>query len=174
MASYYYLVSSLPMLKSDSPMPFSYEKYVELCSGNVSEGKLELIRNLTVSSTEGPLIREWSEFYGLLSKEMSYQRNLRLGKSAESPVDHEEVVTRTVQAAINCDDPLEAEQMLLDLEFKKLDELIGLHSFDDYSLFGYALKLKLLARLNIFDRTKGQAEFDRLFNGLQTQILGAK
>lgn len=173
MASYYYLISSLPMLRADSAMPFSYDSFLGMCSASVPKDKFELLKNLTVASEKGPLVEEWAKFYGLLSKEMSYQRNTKLGRPAEAPTEHEEVITRTVQTALSSENPLVAEQMLLELEFKRLDELIGLHSFDDYMLFGYALKLKLLERLTAFDSARGRAEFQRLFDGIEAQIRNA-
>ena len=36
MASYYYLISSLPTLSADGGMPFSYEEFLRLCQSNVS------------------------------------------------------------------------------------------------------------------------------------------
>ena len=42
--------------------------------------------------------------------------------------------------------------------------------FDDYVLFGYAIKLKLLERLNSFEQTKGKAEFQSLFDGIQQRV----
>jgi hypothetical protein len=42
--------------------------------------------------------------------------------------------------------------------------------FDDYVLFGYAIKLKLLERLNSFEQSKGKAEFQSLFEGIQQRV----
>ena len=50
------------------------------------------------------------------------------------------------------------------------DALVGLHMFDDYVLFGYAIKLKLLERLSSFEHDKGKAEFKSLFDGIQQQV----
>lgn len=161
------------MLRADSAMPFSYETFLSMCTTTVPADKFELLKNLTVSSKKGPLVEEWARFYGLLAKEMSFQRNQKLGRPAEAPTEHDEVIARTVQTALSSENPLIAEQMLLELEFKRLDELIGLHSFDDYMLFGYALKLKLLERLTVFDSARGRAEFQRLFDGIQAQIRNA-
>ena len=51
---------------------------------------------------------------------------------------------------MNNKNPLAAEEMLLSFEFERLDELVGIHYFDDYALIGYALKLKLLERKTSF------------------------
>lgn len=171
MASYYYLISSLPMLRADSAMPFSYDTFLSMCQTCVDAKTYKLLENLSVNSTEGPLVEDWARFYQVLAHELNYQRNLKLGRPCDQPIERDEETSRTVAAALNAKNPLEAELLLLKLEFAKLDELTSLHYFDAYTLFGYAMKLKLLQRLTVFDTPKGQAEFKRLFDGIQAQIL---
>ena len=65
---------------------------------------------------------------------------------------------------------LEAEQILLDHEFELLDTLVGMHMFDDYVLFGYAVKLKLLERRSCFEKEKGRSEFQNLFRRVQERV----
>ena len=171
MASYYYLVSSLPTLTADGEMPITYDTFLNYCQGNVSESKYEILKNLTVSSKEGPLIEEWAEFYGTLKKELNYQRSMKLGKPYSSAFDKEPASAVVAAAAIAARNPLEAEKILLDYEFEYLDSLIGLHTFDDYVLFGYAMKLKLLERLSCFEHDKGQKEFENLFTQVQQRVF---
>ena len=68
MASYYYLIASLPELRADGDMPITYEEFLTLCQGNVSESDFELLKNLTLNSKEGPLVTEWAKFYEMLTK----------------------------------------------------------------------------------------------------------
>ena len=49
----------------------------------------------------------------------------------------------------------------------RLGRLCG---YDDYALFGYALKLKLLERKTVFNAEKGKAELDKLVKSLEEQI----
>lgn len=168
--AYYYLISSLPMLKADGAIPLSYDRFLELCQGALEEDKYRMLKELTLSSGKGPLVSEWAEFYGTLKDELTYQRNLRLGRKAKLPDVRNDSVSKTVTLALNSKNPLAAEEMLLDLEFKKLDELVGVHYFDDYALFGYALKLKLLERKNSFDKEQGKAEFGRIVTRLEDEI----
>ena len=159
------------MLKADGEMPFGYDTFLDMCRTEVSKSHYKLLEELSVDSEKGPLIEEWSRFYGELAREMAYQRNLRLGRPAKAPALRDEASIHTVAAAINSKNPLEAELMLLSLEFDKLDSLVSMHYFDDYVLNGYALKLKLLERLKAFEKEKGKAEFKRLFDGIEQQIL---
>ena len=80
MASYYYLISSLPDLRTDGDMPMTYDEFLDMCQSNVSESKYELLKNLTLSSEEGPLLKEWSAFYKNLMGELNYQRSVSLGR----------------------------------------------------------------------------------------------
>ena len=137
---------------------------------NVSDADYELLRDLTLASTEGPLVDKWAEFYGMLNKELSYQRSMNLGKSYSSAYDKDGIIAQVVSSALSAKNPLEAEKILLEYQFENLDSLIGLHMFDDYVLFGYAIKLKLLERLNCFEQTKGKAEFNSLFTGIQQRV----
>jgi hypothetical protein len=170
MASYYYLIASLPELKADGDMPITYSEFLHCCQSNVSESKYKLLEDLTLSSTEGPLVDEWSRFYGMLTKELNYQRSMNLGKSYSSAFDKDGLIAKAASAALSAKNPLEAEKILLEYEFESLDSLVGLHMFDDYVLFGYAIKLKLLERLNCFEQTKGKAEFNSLFEGIQQRV----
>jgi hypothetical protein len=170
MASYYYLIASLPELKTDGGMPLTYSEFLSLCRSNVSESKYELLKNLTLSSTEGPLVSEWAKFYGGLMRELNYQRSTALGRSYSPPEEKDMVTSQVVAGVLAARNPLEAEKILLDYEFENLDAIMGLHIFDDYVLFGYAIKLKLLERLTSFDREKGREEFRSLFDGIQRRV----
>ena len=171
MAAYYYLISSLPSLRSDGEMPFDYGTFLSMCRSAVSAKEYALLEELTPNSDQGPLLKEWGRFYGVLAKEMAYQRKQKLGRACEAPSERDQDAVRTVSAALNAKNPLEAENMLLALEFDKLDSLVSMHYFDDYVLNGYALKLKLLERKASFKTESGKKEFKRLFDGIQQQIL---
>ena len=79
MASYYYLIASLPELRADGEMPITYSEFLNCCQSNVSDSDYQLLKDLTLSSTEGPLVGEWARFYGMLTKELNYQRSMNLG-----------------------------------------------------------------------------------------------
>lgn len=170
MASYYYLMSSLPGLRTDGELPMTYSDFLECCQSNVSESTYQLLKDLTLASDQGPLIREWADFYGMLTKELNYQRSQNLGKPYSGAFDKDGLIGQVVSAALKAKNPLEAEKILLEYEFDMLDTLVGLHAFDDYELFGYAIKLKLLERQNCFETEKGKAEFKSLFDQVQQAV----
>ncbi|MBR4862660.1 MAG: hypothetical protein IKU09_10725 [Firmicutes bacterium] len=170
MASYYYLISSLPDLKTSGEIPLTYEEFLNMCQSNVSESKYLLLKNLTPSSEEGPLVEEWASFYKKLMGELNTLRSVNLGKPYVNSYDRDSVLAQAASTALSAKNPLEAEKILLDYEFDYLDSLVGLHTFDDVYLFGYAVKLKLLERQRCFVQKKGQMEFERLFNQIQQRV----
>lgn len=172
MNSYYYLLSGLPMLKSDGEMPITYADFLEACKGCVSNSKFEILSKLTLDSTDGPLISLWAEFYSAFKRELTFQRNQRLGRPTGDVFPRDLASAAAVGSALADKNPLEAEKALLAFLFEKLDSLIGIHSFDDFALMGYALKLKLLERKTVFKKEDGKNELNRLVSGLKEQISG--
>ena len=170
MASYFYLIPSLPTLDADAEMPISYGEFLKNCKSVVSEETYALLEDLTLASDEGPLMKEWGAFYSTLRNELSYQRSQRLGRPYNKVYDKDPACAEAVSSAMNAKDPLTAEKILLDYEFRKIDDLVGLHIFDDYVLFGYAVKLKLMERLGRFSAEEGRKEFTGILGQLQTQI----
>ncbi len=169
--AYYYLLSSLPMLTFDGEMPFPYAQFLEMCRTAVSDSKYRELQELSLLSGEGALVSQWATFYAKVTAELTAQRNVRLGRKAQLPDSRDEGISKRVAAAMNNSNPLAAEEMLLALEFEKLDELVGTHCFDDVALMGYALKLKLLERKRGFQKEQGRAEFTRIVRQLEQQIM---
>ena len=159
------------MLKADGEMPLGYDKFLELCRGAVSESKYNELKELTLLKGSGALFSEWLKFYGTFHSELTYQRNVRLGRTATPPADRSEEMTKLISSAMNNKNPLVAEETLLAFQFEKLDELVGSHYFDDHALTGYALKLRLLERKTSFDAERGREEFDRITGKLEQEII---
>ena len=170
MASYYYLISSLPMLRTQGEPPMDYATFLSQCRSAVSEGTYKTLEELTVRSGKGPLLSEWGEFYQSLSRELTYQRSVKLGRVCPVPSDRDSGIVQAVTAAVNAENPLEGERLLLDLEFRRLDDMIGLHNFDEYALYGYAMKLQLLERQRTFRYDRGKQAFDGLMDNIRQQM----
>ena len=171
MASYYYLISSLPMLKSDGTIPMDFKSFLEQCKSCVSASTYQALCNLSDSGSSHPMLKDWAKFYNALMDELNYQRKVKLGKTCPVPANRDAEVVNTIASALAAKNPLISEQMLLELEFNRIDSMMGLHNFDEYYLFGYAIKLKLLERQTIFKHDEGEKEFKALFTGVRSQIL---
>ncbi len=159
------------MLRADGDMPLSYDRFLEMCKVTVSESNYKVLKELTLLKGDGPLFSQWLKFYGVFHAELTYQRNLRLGRTAVLPGERNEEITKLILSAMSNKNPLLAEEMLLAFQFLKLDEMVGTHYFDDHALMGYALKLKLLERKKSFDAECGKAEFDRITGKLEQEIM---
>ncbi len=172
MASYYYLMASLPMLRAQGEPPIRYSKFLETCRGIVSDKVYKSLEELTVDSEGGSLLHEWAKFYGDVKAELAFQRRVKAGFKAQRPDGTDMSVAAAVTAAVNCPNPLTAEQILLALEFDRLDEMVGSDVFDERALYGYALKLQLSERRYTFDYDAGKEEFSSLLDGLRRKIFG--
>ena len=71
MASYYYLISSLPMLKTQGEPPMDYAAFLAMCKSAVSSGVYQTLEELTAASDKGPLLSEWAGFYKALCRELT-------------------------------------------------------------------------------------------------------
>jgi len=171
LASYYYLIASLPMLKVGEDPPLSYSDFLGMCESTVSESTYNILENLSVFSSEGPLLKQWATFYEMLTAELNYRRNQKLDRPATAPSGTDADIAEAVSRALDAEDPLKSEHILLRFEFKRLDDMIGLHNFDDTALYGYAIKLKLLERQSTFRYEAGKQAFEGLMEQLQEQIF---
>lgn len=171
MAAYYYLISSLPSLKADAPMPFTYQQFLDQCKSSVSQSVYNTLKDMTQLSSEGPLLKQWGSFNQKFVDELNYQRKLKLGKPVDRDHQVDAEIAKATENVLNAKNPLESEQIMLQYQFDLLDSLVSMHYFDEYVLYGYALKLILLTRRNVFKTEEGSAEFKRLFENVQAQIL---
>lgn len=171
MASYYYLIASLPMLRPNEEPPLDYPAFLELCKTAVSAGVYAQLEQLSEHSDAAGLLHEWAAFHQILTAELNHQRCIRLGRPGVPPSTRDPGVSEAVSAALAAKHPLEAEQILLRLQFSRLDSMIGLHNFDEYALYGYAMKLKLLQRQRMFRYEPGRAAFQGLLDTIQQQIF---
>ena len=71
MASYYYLISSLPMLKTQGEPPMDYAAFLAMCKSAVSSGVYQTLEELTAASDKGPLLSDWAGFYKALCRELT-------------------------------------------------------------------------------------------------------
>lgn len=179
MSSYYYLVATLPMLRYEDSAPMSHEAFLELCHGNIGDSDYRLIRAASLAATpdEGfqkhPFLRKWNTFRDMVTRELNDQRARKLelgGDRYKNEGDKEYRISETVRAALSASDPLQGELLLMQLYWKYLDDLSGLHTFDIEALLAYAVKLQILERKSRFTIQDGNSEFKRLFSNLQSKI----
>ncbi|HKL56952.1 MAG TPA: DUF2764 family protein [Sphaerochaeta sp.] len=174
MASYYYLVATLPMLRFDGSCPFSTDSFLEQCRTQVSERDYQTIASaLSGRGSLHPFLKRWQRFSSMVKKELNDQRSKKLSLSSpkyRNDGEKEFRIGEAVRQALSNENALESELSLLALKWNYLDEISALHYFDVEALLSYAVKLQLLERKSLFTKEEGNAEFKRLFSNLQTEI----
>ena len=68
--------------------------------------------------------------------------------------------------AVEMEDPLEAERYLTRIRLDFLETLRPADSFSETMLFYYALKLKLILRLQRFDKSRGQSAYREIYSAI--------
>jgi hypothetical protein len=157
MADFYpYVIASLPMLHFGMKPPFSFERFLEVCSPLIPEKDSRLLRTLpqpehySEKGTRHRSIRKWIEFDGALRNELV---RIRATKKHIDPATYlrpdgytGSSLAPAVMAANIAASVLDAEKALDETRWKALEELATGHYFDLDVLITYAYKLLILQR----------------------------
>ncbi len=172
----YYLVSQLPSLdgiSENAPLPISEDQFTELCNRFLGKKSLAAMRKLTLSppksaeSSGCAFIDAWNES----------ERNLRfaLGKvraeKLKKPFDTENRIFpveygKAASAALETENPMEAEKYLNHFRLGILEALRPMDSFSEEYIFYYGLKLKLLLRMRRFNTKAGEQAYETIYNSI--------
>ena len=179
MASYYYLVASLPLLRPEETPPMTSEAFLDTCRQSLGQSDLELVSSASLVVSEDGLrhhnifLRQWNVLLENVRKEMNLQRSRRLNiENSGIPQlgGRDPWIADMIRDIMQAENPLQAELQLLHFYWQRVDGLSTGHVFDVEFLIAYHVKLKLMARRSLFTPTEGNGEFKRLFSNLQTII----
>ena len=171
MSGYYiYLASSLPMLNLGMKPPFSFEKFLQMCDGIISDDDIDILKQASTPAGyeyEGghSALEKWRAFDTTLRNELVRTRAARKkvdplkytrpGGGVDSSIAHVALHAHRTPSI------LEAEKILDEAKWGFLDELAVGHYFDIYFLIAYANKLLILERwerINTLDKAKALDE----------------
>lgn len=172
----YYLMSQLPALDGlgdNMPVPITEERFLELCSrflGKKAQGELSrltLVPSKEAEKTASALIRAWNEGERDLRLALAKARADKMKKPFELglrllPVE----LTRVANAAVELDNPMEAERFLDAHRMAALEALRPSDAFSEDAVFFYGLKLKLLLRSRKFDAAQGAAAYKNIYSSI--------
>ncbi len=172
----YYLISQLPSLdgiSESTPLPITQERFIELCSRFLGKKALSELENLTLVPPINPersgsaLIEAWNTGERDLRLALGKIRAEKMNKSFELqnrnlPVE----LIRVANAAVEADNPLEAENILLRHRLSFLETLRPTDTFAEEFVFYYALKLKLILRIRQFDTQLGENTYKDIYNSI--------
>lgn len=171
--SQYYLMAQLPSLDGlgeNSALPITEERFYELCSRFLSKKAIKALNELTLL----PRPESDSAGYAIVDKWYESERALRFalaGARAEKmkkPFDGNHSLQppellQAVQSAVAMENPLEAEKFLNSVRMELLEALRPSDYFSDEAVFYYALKLKLISRIQLFDEVKGERAYRNIY-----------
>lgn len=170
--NFYFLMSSLPMLRFGEKSPISHEQFIEACEGNCSEGILEELRRLSINITGEETFahclapaNRWLSHEIALRNAIAAQRAVRLQRPMppEMPTSFsDDSLAKDVENAFAAPSPEERETKLDELRWNALDEMENGHDFDCDALVVYSLKLQLLERKQSRKVQAGITEYARL------------
>lgn len=156
MSDYYvYILSSLPALNFGHKAPLSYRSLLALCENLLDEKEISVLSGLsawdrvTPLSVADRLLESFRSFEVSLRNELARLRAQRRHKDASVYLRPETAWDPwAIHVATNAlrHPALDAERMLDEERWKKLDELSLGHFFDLDALISYALKLLILER----------------------------
>lgn len=176
MSEYFYLVSSLPMLKQDEEPVISSDEFLEACSHWLPESEMSLLTQLDLvpdavsPPSPGSAARKWSDWETCLRNLLAKTRAGKLNRDAANSMREENDffsdIERGAQDAYSASNPLEREKILDKLRWTQLEDLESGHHFDFDKLCIY--RIKLLLREKWTARKKEQGEEN--LNGIIEKI----
>ena len=172
----YYLIAQLPSLEIASEttaLPITEERFYELCRTNLGKKAWNALSGLTLV----PDRQNKKSGYSFIDKWNEWEKNFRLALAAaraeklKKPFEGEAGacsghLLQTVRQAVEMEDPLEAERYLTRVRLDFLETLRPADSFSETMLFYYALKLKLILRLQRFDKSRGQSAYREIYSAI--------
>ena len=158
MDKYYYLTSSLPLLK------FPEKPYVTVEEFIAEAEKWLIVKDFTILSKidinnfipdekDSSIVRIYKDFEYSTRAELA---SFRIAKKKNTEYKIRKDLSQIIQQDYN---PLEIETRLLQLRWDFLEEQEVSHFFDLHFLIIYYLKLQILKRLFSFDKERGREKF---------------
>lgn len=172
----YYLISQLPSLdgiEGSAPLPITEERFLELCDRFAGKKVRRELEHLTLVPSPEPqktgfaLIEAWNHGERSLRLALAKARAEQWKQPFEIKKDTLPMEwIKVANAAVELENPLEAEVFLLKHRLQFLETLRPMDAFSEEYLFYYGLKLKLLLRVRQFDTQRGKDEYRKLYNSI--------
>lgn len=166
---YYYFSSTLPLLFFDGNMPFSVEDFCAECERLLVKRDYQDARialGLEEAAAHNAMLKEWQRFDRALRNEIVVLRAPQVKKNAavemrgEREFDGE--VAQVLAQVSKMENLLEAEKSIMHMQWRKLDEFSLNKNFETDFILAYALKLKMLERLNAFKTDDGAKKLEEI------------
>lgn len=186
----YYLISQLPSLdglnisnllsganaSDGTQIPITEESFLDLCNRFLSKKSLQKMKALTLEPSiefeknekiNSRIIECWNNGERDLRLALAKARSEKMNKAFElgdRPLPSE--LCKIASTAVDLDDPLEAEKLLLQYRLTFLEGLRPMDNFSEEYVFYYALRLKLISRIKRFDTVVGETTYKNIYNSI--------
>ena len=172
MASRYYFLSSLSMLRFSDSAPMSWEDFLSQAKGNVSESDYKTLSSIAEGGTaSNAFLKKWEELNRKLDDAVNERRRKARNRDHQSSgVFRDFDIEKVTNAALNAKDPLEAELVLMRFRYDWLEVQKGFEPFSETSLLCYALQLRILLRRDLFNVEAGNEQFRSMFDNIQKEL----
>jgi hypothetical protein len=170
-SAYEFIMSSLPALSVREKPPLDEEEFFARLSAAVGEKELAELRSATISPSldEAAALDCVNQWYGWVRSLRIFLARARASKLSVTDglppgtLAEEVGLSELVKQIMNCENPLEAEDMIDEAGFDYLDNLSASHFFDKTSLFLYRLKLSLALRRHSRVAETGKNGFQKAY-----------
>ncbi|HBC87426.1 MAG TPA: hypothetical protein DCZ94_10765 [Lentisphaeria bacterium] len=173
--AYYYLLSSLPLLRKGEQPPITSEYLLSSCSQMLGPKTADWLMQVKLfPEKENPFgkssaVNKWYIWEKELRNRLAKFRALRLereygnGENGNSIAD----IDRSIEEILSTSNPLEREKLLDALRWRALDGFEFGHDFDFDLLCIYRIKLLLLEKWIGREQRKGLENLDAIVNKLE-------
>lgn len=174
--SAYYLIAQLPSLDGlgdGTPIPITEERFLELCQRFLVKRAWDEIQGMTLTPpiepqvTHSALLEAWYSGERSLRLALAKVRAEQMGRpfdltNQNLPAE----LLKTAREAVAVENPLEAENLLLQYRLRLLEAQRPMDGFSEEYVFYYGLKLKLLLRIRGFDVKRGEAAYQNIYDSI--------
>lgn len=160
--AYYYILSSLPMLRKDGPPPITSDYFLHSCAEMIPAGTVKQLASLkllpekeTAFGRHSSAVK-WYKWESDLRTKLAKFRAVSLGREHKGQqANGFSDIDRRIEEILAVPSPAEREKMLDNLRWRALEDLEFGHNFDFDNLCIYKIKLMLLEKWVGKDSQKG-------------------
>jgi hypothetical protein len=164
---FFYFVASLPGLEFYKKSVITYGEFLAESKRHLSARDFVVLSKATLGlddlGLDHPTLSQWSDFNRRLRNEIVFFRAKKFSKDPVEFIRGDQYVPQdivdSVAQALKALDPLQAEKVLDQLRWRKLDDLSSGHYFDLEWLMVYGLRLQILDRYQIVSSFRGKEIF---------------
>ncbi len=171
--AYYYILSSMPMLKKGATPPLTSDTFLKACAEMLPEkavarlSEIRLVPEDENSFGHFSAVHKWYEWETGTRNRLAKFRAVHLKRENRNSDQNHAELDKYIEEIMSLANPVDREKMLDSLRWKFLDELEFGHNFDFYVLCIYKIKLMLLEKWVGKEQRKGYGNLDAIISNLE-------